>query len=67
MADFTGMKAVLYGWIGSHGSAISVLLCGLLAVPVVIAAVFPETAGRTLEELAPERPPRVPRPVKEPA
>ncbi len=60
-------ESLLYGWLGSHWSAISVLLCGLFAVPLVIAAAFPETAGRTLEEIAPERLHRVPRPEKEPA
>jgi len=48
-------ESLLYGWLGSHWSAISLLLCGLLLVPVVAAVGFPETAGRTLEEIAPER------------
>lgn len=60
-------ESLLYGWLGSHWSAISVLLCGLLAVPIVIAAAFPETAGRTLEEIAPERPHPHARTEKEPA
>lgn len=49
------VESLLYGWLGSHWSAVSVLLCLILLVPLAIRLGFPETARRTLEEIAPER------------
>jgi putative MFS transporter len=48
-------ESALYGILGSHWRAVSVLLVASLAVPCVVALAFPETAGRRLEEIAPER------------
>jgi hypothetical protein len=48
-------ESVLYGILGSHWHAVSVLLVASLAVPCIVALAFPETAGRRLEEIAPER------------
>ena len=48
-------ESVLYQLLGSHWTAISGLLVLLGLGPVVVALAFPETAGRSLEEIAPER------------
>jgi putative MFS transporter len=48
-------ESVLYGWFGSHWTAVSVLLVVAFLAPLVIALAFPETAGRSLEEIAPEQ------------
>ncbi len=49
------VESVLYGIFGSHWTAISVLVLLALAAPLIVAAFFPETSGRTLEEISPER------------
>jgi putative MFS transporter len=57
LGGVTGLALVsfLYGLIGSTWVAISLLaLCGF-AVPLLLLLTFPETAGRSLEEIAPER------------
>jgi len=51
------LESVLYGQLGSHWTAISGLLLVSLASPLLIALFYPETAGRTLEEISPERAP----------
>lgn len=48
------LESFLYGLLGSHWTAISLLISLALLAPVV-ALVFPETSGRSLEEIAPER------------
>jgi MFS family permease len=48
-------ESLLYGWLGSHWSAVSVLLGLVLLAPLVVGIAFPETAQRVLEEIAPER------------
>ena len=49
------LEALLYGVVTSHWVAIGVL--ATLAVPgaLLVARWFPETAGRTLDDIAPER------------
>jgi hypothetical protein len=49
------LESALYAALGSHWEAVSVLLTGTLLAPLVIALGLPETAGRSLEEIAPER------------
>lgn len=50
------LVSLLYAFAGSNWTAIA-LLCVLGALsPLVVLAFFPETAGRSLEEIAPERP-----------
>jgi MFS family permease len=49
------VESQLYGALGSHWSAVSALAAVGLLSPVIVAAFFPETSGRTLEETAPER------------
>ena len=51
------LESALYGVTGSHWSAVSLLLAVALAGPLIVALAFPETAGRSLEEIAPERHP----------
>lgn len=48
------LESLLYRQLGSHWAAISVMLCGALVGPLLVALAFPETAGRALEEIAPE-------------
>jgi hypothetical protein len=48
------LVSVLFGIVGSNWLAIA-LLCGIsLAAPVLVLLAFPETAGRTLEEISPD-------------
>ncbi len=49
------LESVLYQIVGSHWIAIPMLVTIGLAAPLVIATTFPETAGRRLEEISPER------------
>jgi len=48
------MVSVLFGVVGSNWYAISLLCAVGFLAPLIVAATFPETAGRTLEEIAPE-------------
>lgn len=48
------LESFLYRALGSHWQAITWMLCGALLAPLVVALAFPETARRTLEEIAPE-------------
>ena len=49
------VESTLYVIFGSHWTAISVLALLALLAPLIVAAFFPETSGRTLEEISPER------------
>jgi putative MFS transporter len=51
-----GMSAesALYGILGSHWEAISVLVLFALVGPVLVRFAFPETSGRALDEISPE-------------
>jgi putative MFS transporter len=49
------MESVLYGQFGSHWTAISLLAVAALVIPLVVYAAFPETSGRPLEEISPDR------------
>ena len=49
------VESTLYVIFGSHWTAISILVLLALLAPFIVAAFFPETSGRTLEEIAPER------------
>lgn len=48
------LESTLYAALGSHWRAVSLLLLVALGSPLVIALTFPETAGRSLEEISPE-------------
>lgn len=49
------LESVLYGVVGSHWTAISVLAGLAFLAPVIVWAAFPETSGKSLDEIAPER------------
>ena len=48
------LESVLYSATGSHWRAVSILLAFGLISPFIVAFAFPETAGRSLEEISPE-------------
>jgi MFS family permease len=47
-------EAALYSVLHSHWTSVCVLMLFALGAPAIVAASFPETAGRTLEEIAPD-------------
>ncbi len=49
------LESYLYGIVGSHWTAIRLLAATAVIAPFIIAATYPETAGRNLEDIAPER------------
>ena len=49
------LESVLYEVLNSHWAAISVLTLFAVITPIIVALAYPETSGRTLEEIAPER------------
>jgi putative MFS transporter len=49
------VESPLYDLFGSHWTAVSVLLGVAFVAPLIVALAFPETAGRSLEEIAPEQ------------
>jgi hypothetical protein len=49
------LEALLYGIVASHWTAIGVLATLALPGALLVARCFPETAGRTLDDIAPER------------
>ncbi len=48
------LESALYPLVGSHWNAVSLLVLVGFISPLVIALAFPETAGRSLEEISPE-------------
>ncbi|MCL4861138.1 MAG: MFS transporter [Caldilineaceae bacterium] len=48
------LHGLLFQWIGSSWTAVSLLALLILAAPLIVTR-LPETSGRTLEEIAPER------------
>ena len=48
------LESALYAVVGSHSTAISLLVLIALVGPLIVAAAFPETSGRQLEEISPE-------------
>jgi MFS family permease len=49
------LESFLYGMMGSHRAAISLLATLAVLGPIIVAVTFPETSGRALEDIAPER------------
>lgn len=56
LGAIVGLSTVsaLFPLLGSNWAAVSVLTVGCFVVPLIVLALFPETARRTLEEIAPE-------------
>lgn len=48
-------ESILFGVLGSHWEALSLMVLGSLAAPVMVLWLLPETSGRVLEEISPER------------
>ena len=53
-------EAFLFGGLDSHWQAISSLAVLAFVAPIIVGAFFPETSGRVLEEISPERDARPP-------
>jgi MFS family permease len=49
------LESVLFGVFGSHWTSITVLLCLMFVAPLIVKIAYPETSGRDLDEIAPER------------
>ena len=58
LGSITGLLGVslLFGFTGSNWTAVLILSAVSFFVPLVIALAFPETAGKPLDEIAPEKP-----------
>jgi hypothetical protein len=41
--------------LGSHWKAVTLLLCLMFLAPLIVKLAYPETSGRDLDEIAPER------------
>jgi putative MFS transporter len=56
LGSIVGLAGVsaLYPVLGSNWAAVSVLAAACFLVPIIVLAFFPETARRTLEDIAPE-------------
>ena len=48
------MESVLYGVVGSHAIAISLVALPAVLMPFIVAFALPETSGRELDEISPE-------------
>ena len=48
-------ESVLYGIYQSHWTAISLLVLVAFTAPLIVIIFFPETSGRELEDISPER------------
>ena len=49
------LESLLFAVYGSHAVAISILALLAMIAPLIVRLTFPETAGRRLEEISPER------------
>ena len=48
-------ESILFGTMSSHGDALSLMVIGSLAAPLMVLWMFPEPSGRVLEEISPEK------------
>ena len=48
-------ESILFGTMSSHGGALSLMVIGSLAAPLMVLWIFPEPSGRVLEEISPEK------------
>lgn len=49
------LESVLFAVFQSHWTSITILLCLMFITPVIVHFAFPETSGRDLDEISPER------------
>ena len=49
------LESILYGVIGDHWHAVTILMAGSVAAAIIVAIFFPETAGSELDMISPER------------
>lgn len=50
-------ESILFDTMSSHGDALSLMVIGSLAAPLMVLWMFPEPSGRVLEEISPEKEP----------
>ncbi len=48
------MEAALFSVFGAHWTPVRLVAAAGLAIPVIVAVAYPETSGRTLEDIAPD-------------
>ncbi|MBW2385703.1 MAG: MFS transporter [Deltaproteobacteria bacterium] len=48
-------ESVLFGIFGSHWTAVQALVVGAFIAPILVLLFFPETSGRELEDISPEK------------
>ena len=49
------LESLLYGLVGNHWRAVTMLMSASVAAAIIVAIFFPETAGSELEAISPER------------
>ncbi len=49
------LESLLYGLVGNHWRAVTLLMSASVAAAIIVAMFFPETAGSELESISPER------------
>ena len=49
------LESWLYGLLGNHWRAVTLLMSASVAAAIIVAIFFPETAGSELEAISPER------------
>ena len=49
------LESMLYGIIGNHWRAVTILMSGSVAAAIIVSIFFPETAGSELDTISPER------------
>ncbi len=49
------LESLLYGLVGNHWRAVTMLMSASVAAAIIVAIFFPETAGSQLDDISPER------------
>ncbi len=49
------LESLIYGMVGNHWRAVTMLMSASVAAAIIVAIFFPETAGSELESISPER------------
>ena len=49
------LESLIYGMVGNHWRAVTILMSASVAAAIIVAIFFPETAGSELDDISPER------------